>query len=207
MAFGDHLSPDEHHPVRDGEAPERGRECARLLDRVGVEADALQLGQLRLELTLQLLCARAEPGELSGTTGRTRLRLRLRVATVMAAQEAVAVQDERDVAVGAAQGQPTRATVQRRRDTPAVEEQDRFAAVLFDRSELGEQWRGQRIPRFAAEIDHSHGRQRAREPPAEIEPLERPPALGARGCAAEDRDGVLERSTLRRNGARVVTRI
>ena len=125
----------------------------------------------------------------------------------MAAQKAIAVQDEGDVAVGAAQRQPAGTTVQRRRDTAAVEEQDRLAAVFFDRSELGEEGRGQRVPRFAAEIDNPDRWQRAREPPAEIEPLERPPALRARGRAAEDRDGVLERSTLRRNSARVITRI
>src|SRR5207247_753563 len=135
VALGDHLRADEHDTVRDGTALERGRECTRLLDGIGVEPNAFQLWQLRLELALELLGARAEPRQLRGVAGGAGLRLRLRVSAVMAAQEAVAVEDERDVAVDAAQGQSARTAVQRGRDTAAVEQQDRFAAVFLDRSE------------------------------------------------------------------------
>ena len=141
MALRDHLRADEDDAVGGGETPERGRECARLLHRVGVEADAFQLGQLRLELALQLLRARPEPCELGRAAGGTRLRLRFRVAAVMAAQQAVAVQDERDVAVDAAQGHAASTAMQRGRDTAAIQKQDRLAAVRLDGSELGQQRR------------------------------------------------------------------
>ena len=125
----------------------------------------------------------------------------------MAAQKAVAVEDERNVAVDAAQGHAARTAVERGRDTAAVEQQDRFAAVFLDRSERGEQRRGERVARFAAQVDDEHRWQWTGEPPTEIEPLELPPALGARSRAAEDGDCVFERGTLRRHCSRVVTRI
>jgi len=125
----------------------------------------------------------------------------------MAAKQAVAVQYERDVAVDAAQGQPAGTAVQRGRNAAAIEQQDRLAAVFLDRPELSEQRSRERVAGFAAKIDDANWGQRAREPPAEIEALELPPALGTRGRAAEDGDGVLERCTLRRDGARVVTGI
>src|SRR6266511_3977887 len=193
--------------LRGGKALERGRECARLLDGIGVEPDAFQLWQLRLELALELLRAGAEPRQLRGVARGARLRLRLRVPAVMAAQEAVAVEDERDVAVDAAEGQPARTAVQRGRDTAAVEQQDRLAALFLDRPERGQQRRGERVARFAAQIDDEHRRQRTGEPPTEVEPLELPPALGSRSRAAEDSDCVFERSALSRHGSRVVTRI
>src|SRR6266540_5414489 len=56
-----HLRTDENDTVRGGKALERGRECARLLDGIGVAPDAFQLWQLRLELALELLRAGAEP--------------------------------------------------------------------------------------------------------------------------------------------------
>src|SRR5580765_9016189 len=53
VALGDHLRADEHDTVGLRETRQRGGERAGLLERVGVEPDAFQLGELRLELTFQ----------------------------------------------------------------------------------------------------------------------------------------------------------
>jgi hypothetical protein len=60
---------------------------------------------------------------------------------VVTAQGAVGVQHERDVAVLAAQRRPARTAVQRGRDAAAVQQQDRLAAAVRDRTELREQRR------------------------------------------------------------------
>ena len=117
------------------------------------------------------------------------------------------MQRERDVADGAAPRQPAGAAVDRRRDAAAVEQQDRLAAVLDDPPELGEQRGRQRVAGLAAKVDEPNRRHRRADPHRERDPLELRPALGARGRAAVDRDGALERGALRGHGARVVARI
>ena len=52
------------------------------------------------------------------------------MAAVVAAQRSIAVQHERDVAVGAAEGRAAGTAMQRGRDPTTVQEQDRLAAVL-----------------------------------------------------------------------------
>ena len=139
MALRNHLGSDEHDAIGGREACERGGHRAWTLDRIGVEANPLQLRNLCLELALEPLRPRAEPGELRRSACATRLGLTLRVAAVMAAEEAVGVQHERDVAVGAPERRAASAAVQRRRDPAAVEKEDRLAAPVGDRAELGEQ--------------------------------------------------------------------
>ena len=126
---------------------------------------------------------------------------------MVAAELRVAVQHERDVAVGTAQRRPARAAVQRRRDTAAVQEEDRLRAALGDAAQLGEQRRGEWITRFAAEVDDPHRRQLGADPAAQRQPFERRPALGPRRRGAEDGGGALERGPLDRDGARVVARV
>ena len=126
---------------------------------------------------------------------------------MVAVQDVVAVQHERDVAVRAAQRRPARAAVDRRCDAAPVEEQDRLAALRGDAAERGEQRRGERVAGLAPEVDDAHRRERPDEPPAEVEPLEPLPALRPRRRAAVDRDRALQRRALRRDGARVVARV
>ncbi len=126
---------------------------------------------------------------------------------MVAAQRVVAVQDERDVAVRTANRLAAGAAVKRGRNAAAVEQQDRLAAVLLDRAQLGQKRRRQRITGLAAQVDDLHARQVAGEPPAELEPLEARPAFRPRRRRAEDRDRAFERRALRRDGARVVARV
>ncbi len=188
-------------------APQHLGDRAGLRDRVGVEAEALELREVRLELPLQALRAGADPRELRRAAGRARLRPRLRVAAVVAVEPSVAVEDERDVAVRAADRQPAGAAVQRRGEPAPVEEQDRLAAVVADAAERLEQRRRQRVAGLAPEVDDLHRRQRAREPAAELDPLEPRPALRPRRGRAVHRDRALQRRPLRRDRARVVARV
>src|SRR5262249_61937683 len=110
------------------------RERSRLFDGVCVEPDAIELRHARLELALETLRPCAETRELGRPAGGTRRRLGLRVPTVVAAQRAVTVKDERDVAVHATQCQAARATVQRRRDAAPVQEKDRLPSPVRDRA-------------------------------------------------------------------------
>ncbi len=125
----------------------------------------------------------------------------------MAAQETVLVQDERDVAVRAADRLAAGAAVERRRDAAAVEQQDRPAAARRDGRELGEQRRRERISLLVAEVDDAHRRQRPGEASAELEPFQPLPALGTRRRAAVHGDRALERCALGRDRPRVVARI
>ena len=129
------------------------------------------------------------------------------VTAVVAVQHVVAVQDERDVAVRAAQRRPARPAVDRRCDAAPVEQQDRLAAFRRHAAERREQRRRERVAGLAAEVDDAHRRERPDEPPAEVEPVEALPALGPRRRAAVDRDRAFEGRALRRDGACVVARV
>ena len=95
----------------------------------------------------------------------------------MAAQRAVAVQGESDVAVRTAPGDAAGPAVERRRDAAPVEEEDRLAASLGELAELGQERCGERIARLAPQIDDAYGRHRRGDAPAELEPFERLPRL------------------------------
>jgi hypothetical protein len=97
--------------------------------------------------------------------------------------------------------------MQCRRDTAAVQQQDRLPALFLDRAELLQQGRGERIARLAAQVDDPDPGQRTTQASAELEPLELVPALGPGRRAAVDRDGILEGRPLGRDRPRVVTRI
>ena len=204
VSLRDHLRADEDGALRLGEAREGLGGRARPLDRVGVEADQLELRKLRGELALEALRPRAEARELGRRARGARLARGLVVSAVMAAQETVFVQDERDIAVRAADRLAAGAAVERRRDAAAVEQQDRPAAARGDGRELGEQRRRQRITLLVAEIDDTHRRQRPGEASAELEPFQPLPALGTRRRAAVHGDSALERCALGRDRPRVV---
>ena len=72
---------------------------------------------------------------------------------MVAVQPRIAVQGQRDVAEVAAARDAAGATVDGRRDSTAVQEQNRLASLLLQTRELGEEWRRERIPGFATEID------------------------------------------------------
>ena len=126
------------------------------------------------------------------------------MAAVVAAQAPVAMEHERDVAVGTTEGRPAGAAVQRGSDPAAVEEQDRLAAVLGERAELGKQRRRKRIAGLAAQVDDLHRRQLPAEPLRQLDALERSPALGPRRRAAVECYRALERRALGRDRPRVV---
>ena len=73
-------------------------------------------------------------------------------------------------------------------------------------AELGEQRRGERVAALAPQVDDAHRRQLAAQAAAELEPLERRPALRPRRRAAEDGDRALERRALGRDRPGVVAR-
>ena len=153
VALRDHLRADEHGALRLREPLERLAQLLRLRDRVGVEPDPLQLGDVALELALEPLRPCSDPRELGRAARRARLPAGLARAAVVAAQRPVAVQRERDVAVRAATGDTAGAAMQRRRDAAPVEEQDRLAARLGEPAELGEKRRGERVARLVAQVD------------------------------------------------------
>jgi hypothetical protein len=124
----------------------------------------------------------------------------------MAAERAVAVERERDVAVRAAARDAARAAVDRGRDAPPVQEEDRAAARVGDAAERLEERRRKRIPGLAAEVDERTDGRRA-DPRAERQPREPRPALGPRRRGAVHGDRALERRALRGDGARVVARV
>ena len=97
--------------------------------------------------------------------------------------------------------------MQRRRDSAAVQQQDRLPSPLHHRSQLRQQRRRERIALLVAEVDDAQRRKRRRQPAAQIEPLQPLPALGTGRRAAVHGDRALERGALRRHRARVVARI
>ena len=207
VPLGDHLRPDEHRALGGGEAPQRRRRLAGLLGRVGVEPKALELGNVRLQLSLEPLRPGADPRELDRAAGGAAVGRLRREAAVVTVQRLVAVQDERDVAIRAAPRLAARAAVQRRREAAAVEQEDRFAPALGELAELREQRRGQRVAGLAAQVDRAHRRTADADSLAQLEALEPFPALGARRRASVDRDGAFQRGALRSHRARVVARV
>ena len=203
VALRHHLRPDEHGAARSREAVERG---AHVVD-VGVEADHLQLGQLLRQFALELLRPRADARELRGAAGGARLPHRLEAPAVVAVEDVVAVQRQRDVAVRTATRRPARATVDGGRDAAAVEQEDRLSVALDHRSQLRQERRRQRVARLPPQVDDVHGRKRRGDAAAELEPLQRLPRLRPRGRRPEHGDRALEGRALRRHRACVVARI
>ena len=137
MALGDHLRADQDGAV----APRRSaRSVAASSPRLPAESASSRnrssSGTRCLELPLESLRAGADPRELDRAALGAGLGRRLRVPAVVAVEAFVAVQDERDVAVGAAQRLAAGPAVERRRDAAPVEQQDRLAAVLGELAEL-----------------------------------------------------------------------
>ena len=203
VALRHHLRPDEHGAARSREAVERG---AHVVD-VGVEADHLQLGQLLRQFALELLRPRADARELRGAAGGARLPHRLEAPAVVAVEDVVAVQRQRDVAVRTATRRPARATVDGGRDAAAVEQEDRLSVALDHRSQLRQERRRQRVARLPPQVDDVHGRKRRGDAAAELEPLQRLPRLRPRGRRPEHSDRALEGRALRGHRACVVARI
>ena len=158
VSLGDHLRPDEHRALGGGEPPQRRRRLAGLLGRVGVEPKALELGNVRLQLSLQPLRPGADPRELDRAAGGADVGRLCREPAVVAVERLVAMQHERDVAIRATPRLAARAAVQRGREAAAIEQEDRFASALGELAELREQRRGQRIAGLTAEVDRAHRR-------------------------------------------------
>ena len=126
---------------------------------------------------------------------------------MVAVERVVAVEDERDVAVRTAPRLAAGTAVDRGRDTAPVEQEDRLAASLGQLAELGEERCGQRIAGLAAQVDDADRRQLGADPLAELEPLERRPALRPRSRAAVHGDRAFERGALCGDRPRVVARV
>ena len=144
VALRHHLRADQRRALGVAECAQRFGN-ASVLDRVGVEAEARQVGDRGRELAVQPLRARADPRELGGAARRTELGRGLAPAAVMAAERPVAVQDERDVTVLAADRRAARTAVQRRCNAAPVQEQDRLFAARHDLFECLQQRSGERV--------------------------------------------------------------
>src|SRR5581483_5923379 len=94
---------------------------------------------------------------------------RLAGAAMVAAERAVSVQGEGDVAVRAAPGRAAGAAVQRGSDAAPVEEEDRLAASFREPAQLGEERRGERVARLLSQVADPHDGERRGDPPAELE--------------------------------------
>ncbi len=148
---------------------------------VGVEPEDLQRREHLRQLGLDPLGPGPDPRDRHRGAFGARLGLRLGVAAVVTAQCAVAVQDERDVAVGALPGVAAGSAGEVRRPAAPVDQQDRLASLPRD---LVERLAGPRVKRpgdAAPHVDDLHRRQRpAVDAAGQLEPLELMPALGPR---------------------------
>ena len=126
---------------------------------------------------------------------------------MVAAERAVSVEREGDVAVAAAAGLPAGPAVECGRHPTAVEEEDRLAAPLRDGAQLREERRREGIAGLPPQIDDADGRKRSGKPAAQLEPLQRLPRLRPRRRRPEDGDGMLERCALGGDRTRVVARL
>ena len=185
-------------------APPEGR---RACGSVRVEPYSVQPWNALLELRLESLRACADARELDGPALRTLFRKLRRVPAVVAVQSPVRVQCQRDVATPAAASASARATVDRARDAPPIEQENRSPSTLLYHRKLGEQRCRERISSLAPQVDNAHGRERCADPRRQLEAIEPRPALDARRGAPVDGDGALERCPLRSESARVVSRI
>ncbi len=202
-----HLRPEKDAPLAGGETGQRLAQLPGPAGHVRVEPEQLQLREPGGELRFELLRSGTESRDLGGPTGRAQGGRGRAAPAVVAVQTIVGVEGERDVAIGAPEGQPARTAVERRRDPASVQQQDRLAAPVREPPELREERRGERVARFPPEIDDLHGRERAREASAQLEALERLPALRPGRGAPEDRDGPFQRGALRGDRAGVVARV
>src|SRR5204863_1252151 len=89
MTLPDHLGPDEHGPVGPRESLEGVAQLLRLLDRVGVETDHLELRHLRGQRALELLRPHTDACKLRRTARGTGLPHRFHAPAVMAAERRV----------------------------------------------------------------------------------------------------------------------
>ena len=86
------------------------------------------------------------------------------MSAVVAAEPPVAVEHQRDVAIGTTEGLPAGTAVERGCDPAPVEEQDRLASALRDPAELGQERRRERVAGFPAQVDDPNGRQAGADP-------------------------------------------
>ena len=86
VALGDHLRAEEHRFLRGGKASQRLGEHGGLRHRVGVEPEALELGNVLLELRLQPLGTCAEASEVWREADRAERGLRLPSPAVVAVE-------------------------------------------------------------------------------------------------------------------------
>ena len=204
VALRDHLRAEQHRPVGRGEPLERRGRVARCPRRAGSARARARAPPVRARAAAcRRRAGRARPS-------RTRGRARVPARRGRSDGSAVLLSPWR-----------TSATSQfgQRRVTPHVRQwiagtsprrfSSRIALPPFSAivAELGEQRSGQRVPALAPQVDDPHRRQLPAEPAAELEPLERRPALGSRRRASEDGDGPLERRPLGRDRAGVVAGI
>ncbi len=190
VSLRDHLRADEDGRSKSAAAnrSSAARSGTRLRDGIGVEADPLQLRNVLLELAFEFLRTGADARELRRAARRARLAGGLASAAMVAAERAIAVERERNVAVRAAASGAARAAVKRRRDAAAVEEEDRLCRFLLRerRPSSDRKRRGERVRLLAAQVDDAHRGHRRADPAAvRLEPLERLPRLGPRRRRAE----------------------
>ncbi len=207
MTLRDHLRPEQHRSLALAEAAQRVGRVLGTRGAISVEADQLELGKGALELELEALGAGTETGELHRAAGGAARRRGHRETAVVAGKPPVLVEHERDVAALAADRRATGAAVHCGRDAPAIEQEYCLRPALGDAPQLLEQRRRERVSGLPAQVDDLDRWQLAADPSAELQPLERRPALGPRRRGAENRDRPFERGALDGDRARVVARI
>src|SRR5947207_4454633 len=153
MAFRDHLRPEEDGAIGRPKAFEGCGDFYRPSGCIRIQPDSLQGRHLLRQLALETLSAGPETGQLRRPALWTELRQSLGVATVMAPETLVPVQDKGNVAVRAAPRHTAGTAVDRRRDSPPVQEQDCLSTALAEPRELAKQRRGERVARLPAQVD------------------------------------------------------
>src|SRR5204862_6063127 len=99
---------------------------------------------------------------------------------------------------------PPRPTGARRPTASPVAGGEPTAAAVAARAAFREQGRGEWTPRLPAEIDHANRRESSTQAAAQLEPLERLPALRPWRCAPKDSHSAFERRPLGGEGAGVI---
>ncbi len=207
MPLRDHLRADEHDAIGRAKAVDRLAQGAGARRRVRVEPDPLQLRHRSRQLRLEPLRPGAHVRELGRAAGGAEHGHGLATPAVVAVQPPVPVQRQRDVAVRAPPRRAARPAVQRRRDATAVEQENSLAAFVDEAPELGEKRGRERVAGLATEVDEAHARHRGSDTHGQRHARQALPALGPGRGAPVDGDRALERRPLRRDRARVVSRV
>ena len=209
MALRDQLRADQHRPVGRAEAlehllelPRRDVESAsrRITTRSG-NVSAISSSRRSVPAPMRAMSTAAQVGQARGVRSR-------RPQWWHSSAGGLAVQRERDVAVGAAERHAARAAVQRRRLAAAVQQQDRAPALVGDRAQGRVQRPRERIAAVAAQVDDVDRRQPAADALGQLDAAPAARQASGRGVAvASSTARAVPASPQHGDGAGVVARV